>query len=52
MPAPTPAAPASSLHVGDWKLVRLYGDGPDRINWHELSKWKDDPGETRDRAAA
>ncbi|HEY8154648.1 MAG TPA: sulfatase [Myxococcota bacterium] len=52
MPAPTPAAPASALRKGDWKLVRFYGDGPDRTNRHELFNLKDDPGETRDLAAA
>ena len=50
MVVPTPAAPASSLRKGDWKLVRLYGDGPDRTNRQELYNLKDDPSETRDLA--
>jgi len=52
MAVPTPAAAASSLRMGAWKLVRLYGDGPDRANRDELYNLKDDPGETRDLAAA
>jgi len=52
MAVPTPSAPASSLRMGDWKLVRLYGDGPDRTDRQELYNLKDDPGEARDLAAA
>jgi arylsulfatase A-like enzyme len=47
-----PVAPASSLRRGDWKLVRFYGDGPDRVDRYELYDLEDDPGETRDLAAA
>ena len=49
---PTSAAPASSLRKGDWKLVRFFGDGPDRNDRFELYHLKDDPGETSDLAAA
>jgi arylsulfatase A-like enzyme len=52
MVAPTPAAPASSLRRGVWKLVRLYGEGPDRANRDQLFNLKDDPGEARDLASA
>ena len=52
MAAPTPAAPASSLRKGDWKLVRFFGDRTDRTDRHELYNLKDDPGETRDLAVA
>ena len=51
MPAPTPAAPASTLRQGDWKLLRFYGDGPDRTDRHELYDLRRDPGERQDLAA-
>jgi arylsulfatase A-like enzyme len=51
MPAPTPAAPASSLRVGDWKLIRFYCDGPGRTDRHELYNLAADPGERHDLAA-
>jgi arylsulfatase A-like enzyme len=52
MSPPTPVAPASSLRKGDWKLVRFFGDGPDRTDRYELFDLKDDPGERSDLAAA
>ena len=52
MAAPTSAAPASSVRVGDWKLIRFYCDNADQTDRHELFNLADDPGETRDVAAA
>lgn len=52
MAAPTSAAPASSVRVGDWKLIRFYCDNTDQTDRHELFNLADDPGETRDVAAA
>ncbi len=52
MTAPTSAAPASSVRVGDWKLIRFYCDNADQTDRHELFNLADDPGETRDVAAA
>ncbi len=46
------AAPASSLRVGDWKLIRFYCDQADQSDRHELFDLAADPGETRDLAAA
>ena len=51
MPAPTPSTPASSVRVGDWKLIRFYCDGPEQTNRHELYNLKDDQGERRDLAS-
>lgn len=50
MPAPTPASPASSVQIGDWKLIRFYGDNADRTDRHELYDLKNDPGERQDLA--
>lgn len=52
MPAPTPAAPASSLRVGAWKLIRFYCDGDGGADRHELYHLANDPGEREDLAAA
>ena len=52
MPAPTPATPASSVRVGDWKLIRFYCDNADHTDRHELYNLADDPGERHDLAAA
>ena len=52
MKAPTSAAPASSVRAGDWKLIRYFCDQPNQTNRHELFNLVDDPGETRDIAAA
>ena len=50
MPAPTSKAPASSLRVGDEKLIRFFCDQPDQTDRHELYNLADDPGESRDLA--
>lgn len=53
-PHQTPASgqvPASSIRRGDWKLIRNYADNPDQTDRLELYNLKDDPGESRDRAA-
>jgi arylsulfatase A-like enzyme len=52
MPAPTPATPASSVRLGDWKLIRLYCDNADQSDRHELYDLANDPGERHDLAAA
>jgi hypothetical protein len=52
MPAPTPATPASSERVGDWKLIRFYCDNTDHTDRHELYNLADDPGERHDLSAA
>lgn len=52
MPAPTPATPASSVRIGDWKLIRFYCDNPDKSDRHELYNLAEDPGERHDVAAA
>lgn len=52
MAVPTPATPASSVRQGDWKLVRLYCDGPDFTDRQELYNLAADPGEHHDLAAA
>jgi arylsulfatase A-like enzyme len=44
---PGGATPHGAVRAGDWRLVEFYED--DRV---ELYNLKDDPGETRDRAAA
>jgi len=49
----TPATgnlPATYVRKGDWKLIRLYGEGPDRANAYELYNLKDDIGETTNLA--
>jgi len=42
--------PSTSVRKGDWKLIRLYGEGPDRSDSHELYNLVDDIGETTNRA--
>ena len=42
--------PGTSVRKGDWKLIRLYGEGPDRANAYELYNLKDDIGETTNLA--
>ncbi len=42
--------PATSVRKGDWKLIRLYGEGPGRSCAYELYNLRDDVGETRDLA--
>ena len=44
--------PASAIRRDRWKLIRLYGEGPDQTTRIELYDLKDDPGETRDLVAA
>ncbi|MGB2823231.1 MAG: sulfatase, partial [Phycisphaerae bacterium] len=38
--------PGTSVRQGDWKLIRLYGEGPGRSCAYELYNLKDDIGET------
>lgn len=52
MPAPTRPSPASSLRVGDWKLIRFYCDLPDQRDRQELYNLAQDPSEIHDLAAA
>ncbi|MCL5270887.1 MAG: sulfatase-like hydrolase/transferase [bacterium] len=47
----TQTAPATWVRKGDWKLIRLYGEGPERAPAHELYNLREDIGETRDQAA-
>jgi len=42
--------PATSVRKGEWKLIRLYGEGPGRSCAYELYNLKDDIGETRNLA--
>lgn len=49
----TPATgqlPATSLRVGDWKLIRYFHDNPDQTHRYELFNLRDDLGETRNLA--
>ena len=43
--------PATSVRKGKWKLIRLYGEGPDRSNACELYNLADDISETTNLAA-
>ena len=43
--------PATSVRKGRWKLIRLYGEGPNRSHGHELYDLAADIGETKDLAA-
>jgi arylsulfatase A-like enzyme len=52
MTAPTSASPASSVRSGDWKLIRFFCDNADQTDRHELFNLAEDPGESRDVAAA
>jgi arylsulfatase A-like enzyme len=42
--------PATSVRKGPWKLIRQYGEGPDRGSQLELYNLNDDIGETRNLA--
>lgn len=45
--------PATSMHQGDWKLIRYYGEGAtNREDFHELFNLADDIGETNNLADA
>lgn len=45
MPALTPESPASSIRMGDWKLIRFYCDNADFSDRFELYNLAKDPGE-------
>ncbi len=50
----TPATdnyPSTSVHSGDWKLIRVYGEGPNRHPAYELYNLKEDIGESHNLAA-
>ncbi len=51
MPALTAPTSASSLHQGDWKIIRFYSHGPRQSDRHELYDLANDPGERHDLAA-
>lgn len=38
--------PSTSVRSGDWKLIRVYGEGPDQKPAYELYNLKNDIGET------
>jgi len=42
--------PGTSVRQGDWKLIRLYGEGADRSNGYELYNLKDDMSENNNLA--
>jgi arylsulfatase A-like enzyme len=42
--------PSSSVRQGDWKFIRIYGEGPDRSCSYELFNLKDDIGEEHNLA--
>ncbi len=49
----TPATgnlPCTYVRKGDWKLMRLYGEGPDRVNGCQLYNLKDDISEQNNLA--
>jgi arylsulfatase A-like enzyme len=48
MPALTPENPASSIRIGDWKLIRFNCDNADLSDRHELYNLTADPGERKD----
>ncbi len=53
-PHTTPASgglASTWVRVGDWKLIRFYGLGPDRADLLELYNLKDDLSETKNLAA-
>lgn len=50
-PPATGNLPATSVRVGDWKLIRRYGDGPDRRDRLELYNLAEDIGERNNLAA-
>jgi arylsulfatase A-like enzyme len=49
--AATGNRPSTSVRKGDWKLIRFYGEGPERSNGYELYNLRDDIGETNNLAA-
>ncbi len=51
----TPATdnyPSTSVHLGDWKLIRVYGEGPNRTPAYELYNLREDIGESNNLAAS
>jgi arylsulfatase A-like enzyme len=51
----TPATdnyPSTSVRLGDWKLIRVYGEGTDRTPAYELYNLKNDIGESSNLATA
>jgi arylsulfatase A-like enzyme len=51
----TPATdnyPSTSVHMGDWKLIRVYGEGPGQAPAYELYNLKNDIGESENLAEA
>jgi len=44
--------PGTSVRAGRWKLIRLYGEGPNRTDVHELYDLSADIGETKNVADA
>ncbi len=44
--------PSTSVRAGKWKLIRLYGEGPDRADAYELYDLQADIGETTNLADA
>lgn len=44
----TDNVPSTSVRKGDWKLIRLYGEGPERSDSFSLYHLKEDIGETHD----
>jgi len=51
MPAPG-NLPSTSVRKGKWKLIRVYGEGPNRSHGYELYDLADDVGETKNLAPA
>ena len=43
--------PSTAVRQGDWKLIRVFHDAPDRSHRYELYNLKDDIGERRNLAA-
>ena len=49
----TPATnnyPSTAVRSGDWKLIRVYGEGPNQTDAYELYNLKEDIGEKRNLA--
>jgi len=44
--------PSTSVRMGDWKLIRVYGEGLDQTSAYELYNLKTDVGESNNLAAA
>jgi arylsulfatase A-like enzyme len=51
MPA-TDNYPSTSVRSGDWKLIRIYGEGIERVPAYELYNLKNDLGETNNLASS